>query len=67
MHGTWVNGEKVRAGEDAIVKNGDEVVFGTEVVRGHGESVVQVEFREIPDLVPKRLFLHSKFAVSTSG
>ncbi|KAE8317759.1 hypothetical protein BDV41DRAFT_561272 [Aspergillus transmontanensis] len=35
MHGTWVNGEKIRAGEDTIVRSGDEVVFGTEVVRGH--------------------------------
>ncbi|KAE8132927.1 hypothetical protein BDV38DRAFT_274732 [Aspergillus pseudotamarii] len=35
MHGTWVNGEKVRVGEDTILRNGDEVVFGTEVVRGH--------------------------------
>ena len=39
MHGTWVNGEKLRAGEETIVKSGDEVIFGTEVIRGHGESI----------------------------
>ncbi|OGM47364.1 FHA domain protein [Aspergillus bombycis] len=35
MHGTWVNGEKIRAGEATIVRSGDEVIFGTEVIRGH--------------------------------
>ncbi|KAF5863625.1 hypothetical protein ETB97_009719 [Aspergillus alliaceus] len=35
MHGTWVNGERVPVGKDIIVESGDEVVFGTEVVRGH--------------------------------
>ncbi|KAF7588354.1 hypothetical protein BBP40_005783 [Aspergillus hancockii] len=35
MHGTWVNGEKIPVGEDTTINSGDEVVFGTEVIRGH--------------------------------
>ncbi|KAE8381444.1 hypothetical protein BDV26DRAFT_278825 [Aspergillus bertholletiae] len=35
MHGTWVNGKKLLVGEDTIVRSGDELIFGTEVIRGH--------------------------------
>ncbi|KAE8354809.1 hypothetical protein BDV28DRAFT_130180 [Aspergillus coremiiformis] len=35
MHGTWVNGERIPVGKDITIRNGDIVVFGAEVIRGH--------------------------------
>ncbi|KAL4806189.1 hypothetical protein BDV18DRAFT_123954 [Aspergillus unguis] len=34
MHGTLLNGKDITCGEDIVLKDGDELTFGVEVVRG---------------------------------
>ncbi|RAL02064.1 FHA domain protein [Aspergillus ibericus CBS 121593] len=34
MHGTWINGKRIPADEDTVIKHGDVVTFGSTVFRG---------------------------------
>lgn len=65
MHGTLLNNELITAGKDIALRDGDELTFGVEVVRGSGQR--SDTFLDPQTNSLQKLFRLSKYDASVNG